>query len=166
MVRYTIEKCRYGQVLIAIKGSDVCFISLMDDDVSTSVEEFLQLFPKAIEENSDETVTKHFLKVLEAIESPDKACDISLDPGGTDFQNIVWNVLRNIPSGTTLNYSEVALQLGRPKSARAVAKACASNKIAILIPCHRIIRKNGELSGYRWGEDRKRAILDHESGKL
>jgi AraC family transcriptional regulator of adaptative response/methylated-DNA-[protein]-cysteine methyltransferase len=100
--------------------------------------------------------------VVGAIASPAAAGDIAIDPRGTSFQQVVWNALRMIPAGTTTTYSALARRIGRPAAVRAVAGACAANPIAILIPCHRVVRTDGGLSGYRWGVERKRALLERE----
>jgi len=134
----------------------------MDDDPNPSIDELLRYYPNSKEEYEDKDFLQEVKKVVFAINSPEYSNDIELDTNGSDFQNIIWGILRQIEVGYTMNYSEIAVKIGRPKSARAVARACASNKIAILVPCHRVIRKNGELSGYRWGEARKKAIIEHE----
>ena len=96
------------------------------------------------------------------ITNPDRALDLPLDIQGTAFQAQVWRALQKIPVGKTATYTEIAAALGRPKAVRAVARACAENKLALLVPCHRVIRRDGELGGYRWGLERKRALLARE----
>ena len=97
------------------------------------------------------------------VEDPEMGLDLPLDVRGTAFQHRVWDALRRIPAGSTASYAEIAEKIGAPRSARAVARACASNPIAVAIPCHRVVRSDGSLSGYRGGVERKRALLDKES---
>lgn len=162
MLSYVVKTCQYGQVLIGMKATKVCFISLGDDSQKI-VEDFLQLHPEAVEAHADQSISQLINCVIKAIESPHKDHNLMLDMRGTEFQKMVWVALQKIPAGKKLSYADVAQLIGRPNSIRAVATACASNNIAILIPCHRVIRKSGELSGYRWGVDRKRKILEYES---
>jgi len=102
-------------------------------------------------------------QIVASIESPGRGLDLPLDIRGTAFRRRVWQALREIPPGETVTYAELAARIGRPGSARAVAGACAANRIAVAIPCHRVIRGDGGLGGYRWGTERKRALLDRES---
>ncbi len=102
-------------------------------------------------------------KVIGFVEAPGTGLDLPLDVRGTAFQQRVWQALRKIPPGSTSTYAKIAQRIGAPKAMRAVAQACASNAIAVAIPCHRVVRSNGELSGYRWGVKRKRALLDREA---
>lgn len=104
-------------------------------------------------------------RVVAAIATPAAAGEIPIDPRGTSFQHVVWQALRLVPAGTTTTYSDVARRIGRPNAVRAVAGACAANPIAILIPCHRVVRRDGGLSGYRWGVERKRALLELERAR-
>ncbi|HPG89330.1 MAG TPA: methylated-DNA--[protein]-cysteine S-methyltransferase, partial [Hyphomicrobium sp.] len=103
------------------------------------------------------------LTKLGLIEAPETGLDLPLDMRGTAFQHRVWQALRKIPAGTTATYSDIAETIGMPKAVRAVAAACAANKIAVAIPCHRVVRSDGSLSGYRWGVERKRKLLDREA---
>ena len=102
-------------------------------------------------------------KVIELVEKPGTTCELPLDIRGTAFQQRVWNALRKIPSGSTASYAEIAKAIGTPKAVRAVAQACAANSVAVAIPCHRVIRTDGGLSGYRWGVARKQALLEREA---
>ena len=104
-------------------------------------------------------------RVIGFIESPTGELDLPLDPEGTDFQHRVWRALRNIPSGTTASYADIARRINAPKSVRAVAQACGANALALAIPCHRVVRSDGALSGYRWGAMRKRALLEREAAR-
>jgi AraC family transcriptional regulator, regulatory protein of adaptative response / methylated-DNA-[protein]-cysteine methyltransferase len=101
--------------------------------------------------------------VIRFIESPDRHLAMPLDLRGTDFQRAVWRALREIPAGSTASYTDIANRIGRPTSVRAVAQACAANPLAVVVPCHRVVRSDGELAGYRWGLERKRALLDLEA---
>jgi AraC family transcriptional regulator of adaptative response/methylated-DNA-[protein]-cysteine methyltransferase len=103
--------------------------------------------------------------VVEAVESPSAHLDLPLDVGGTAFQQRVWRALRKIPAGTTASYADIARRIDAPKSVRAVAQACGANTLALAIPCHRVVRSDGALSGYRWGVARKRALLDREAAR-
>src|SRR5690606_14894223 len=100
--------------------------------------------------------------VVAAVESPSRRVQMPLDPRGTPFQRLVWGELRRIPAGETASYAEVARRIGRPRSARAVARACGANPLAVVVPCHRVVGSDGALSGYRWGVERKRALLARE----
>ncbi len=102
-------------------------------------------------------------KVVGFVEAPALGLDLPLDVRGTAFQQRVWRALREIPAGSTASYTEIAERIGAPKSVRAVGQACASNAIAVAIPCHRVVRNDGALSGYRWGVERKRALLEREA---
>lgn len=104
-------------------------------------------------------------RVVGLIETPGIGVDLPLDVRGTAFQQRVWQALQKIPAGATVSYSEIARRIGAPRSARAVAAACAINKLAVAIPCHRVVRKDGSLSGYAWGVERKRALLDREASR-
>ena len=119
-------------------------------------------FPHAaieLKENDDDGLVA---KVVELIEHPEKAAELPLDVRGTDFQMRVWDALQKVPAGTTVSYTFLAEQIGAPNAARAVAQACAANPLAVAIPCHRAVCASGDLSGYRWGAERKRALLDRE----
>jgi AraC family transcriptional regulator of adaptative response/methylated-DNA-[protein]-cysteine methyltransferase len=104
-------------------------------------------------------------KVVGLIERPEQAVDLPLDIRGTAFQMRVWDALRNVPAGTTVSYAFLAAQIGAPKAARAVAQACAANPLAVAIPCHRVVRANGDLAGYRWGIEQKQVLLEREAKK-
>ena len=120
-------------------------------------------FRKAEFTGGDADFEKIFTKVVGFVETPKLGLDLPLDIRGTAFQQRVWQALREIPPGSTASYSEVAQRIGSPKSVRAVAGACAANPIAVAIPCHRVVRTDGNLSGYRWGIARKLALLDREA---
>jgi AraC family transcriptional regulator of adaptative response/methylated-DNA-[protein]-cysteine methyltransferase len=120
-------------------------------------------FPKAQLIGGDPAFERMVARVVGFVEAPAQGFDLPLDVRGTAFQQRVWQALCEIPSGSTASYAEIAERIGRPKAVRAVAQACASNGIAVAIPCHRVVRTDGALSGYRWGVERKRALLDREA---
>ena len=105
-------------------------------------------------------------KVIRFIDAPQSRPDLPLSIEGTAFQKTVWEALRAIPAGKTVSYAELAAKVGRPKAVRAVAGACAANRLAVVIPCHRVVRSDGNLSGYRWGMERKRALLEREASRV
>jgi AraC family transcriptional regulator, regulatory protein of adaptative response / methylated-DNA-[protein]-cysteine methyltransferase len=124
-----------------------------------------QMFPKAKISQADEQFTNWISQVVALIETPSRGLNLPLDVRGTAFQQRVWQALREIPAGQTMTYTEVAERIGAPTSVRAVAHACATNPAAVVIPCHRVIGKSGSLSGYRWGIERKRALLEREQAR-
>jgi AraC family transcriptional regulator of adaptative response/methylated-DNA-[protein]-cysteine methyltransferase len=158
-IHYVIAGCSLGQILIAWTKRGVCEVALADSarDLLSQLETH---FPKAVLQPSEET--RWVRAVIDAVEMAAPA-DIPLDIRGTAFQERVWRELRAIPVGETRSYSEIAEALGAPAAARAVARACASNTLAVVVPCHRAIRKDGALSGYRWGVERKRELLRREA---
>jgi AraC family transcriptional regulator of adaptative response/methylated-DNA-[protein]-cysteine methyltransferase len=149
-VRYTVGKSTLGCVLVASSARGVASI-LIGDNPRFLIEELRTSFPNAI------------LRAVELVEDPSIGFDLPLDVRGTPFQQKVWTALRTIPAGVTITYSELAARIGDPRAIRAVASACASNKLAVTIPCHRVLRNDGSLSGYRWGVARKRMLLDREA---
>jgi AraC family transcriptional regulator, regulatory protein of adaptative response / methylated-DNA-[protein]-cysteine methyltransferase len=129
---------------------------------AASIEALRLRFPGAILRQSDEALSETIGKLACAVDHPEDDSGLTLDMRGTDYEKRVWNVLREIPAGQTASYGDIAAKLGAPREAREVAEACAANTIAILIPCHRVVKKDGSLSGYRWGFRRKRALLERE----
>jgi len=127
------------------------------------VQELQDRFPDAHLVGSDAAFEDHVAKVVGFVEAPGTGLGLPLDIRGTAFEQRVWQALREIPPGTTASYGEIAERIGAPKSARAVARACAANVLAVAIPCHRVVRSDGALSGYRWGVARKRALLVREA---
>src|SRR5206468_10438401 len=140
----------------------VCAI-MLGDDPEALVRDLQDRFPKAQLLGGDEDFEHLVAKVVGFVEAPALGLDLPLDVQGTAFQQRVWQALRAIPTGTTASYTEIAERLGMPKAVRAVAQACASNTIAVAIPCHRVVRHDGTLAGYRWGVERKRVLLDREA---
>ena len=122
-------------------------------------------FPHAGFVEVEEGQSEVFAKVVRLVEQPARGLDVPLDIAGSDFQRRVWQAIETIPVGETASYAEVARRIGSPDAVRAVAQACASNAIAVAIPCHRVVRNDGGLSGYRWGVERKRALLDREAAR-
>lgn len=163
-IRFAIGKCSLGSVLVAASDNGVCSISL-GDDPNVLVRNLRDRFPRADLTGGDREFEKTVSQVVGFIEQPRKGFNLPMDVRGTAFQLRVWQALRQIPAGSTMSYSEIAERIGAPKSVRAVASACASNKIAVAIPCHRVLRNDGTISGYRWGVDRKRALLEKEAKK-
>lgn len=160
-IGYTITESYLGLVLVACTERGLCAVTLGDEpDVLTS--DLRRRFPKAecIERDPDsgETVKR----VIALLESPRTGFELPLDIQGSAFQQRVWMALRAVPPGSTVSYGEVAARIGNPRAVRAVATACAANSIAVVIPCHRVVRSNGDLAGYRWGIERKRALLERE----
>ncbi|WP_420960488.1 bifunctional DNA-binding transcriptional regulator/O6-methylguanine-DNA methyltransferase Ada [Brucella sp. IR073] len=162
-IKFAVGQCSLGAILVAATEKGVCAISL-GDDPDALVRELQDRFPKAELIGGDAEFEKTMAKVVGFVEAPDIGLDLPLDVRGTAFQERVWQALRNIPVGSTTSYTEIAERIGAPKAVRAVAGACAANKIAVAIPCHRVVRQDGDLSGYRWGVERKRALLQRERG--
>src|SRR5690606_2945176 len=137
----------------------------MGDDPDALLRDLQDRFPNAELIGGDEEFEATIAAVLALIEAPRTGLDLPLDIRGTAFQRRVWQALRQIPPGETVSYSEIARRIGAPQAVRAVAGACAANALAVVIPCHRVVRNDGSLSGYRWGIERKRTLLQRESGK-
>jgi AraC family transcriptional regulator of adaptative response/methylated-DNA-[protein]-cysteine methyltransferase len=161
-IRFAVGECSLGSVLVAASEKGVCAISL-GDDPGALVRDLQDQFPKARLIGGDKKFERMVAQVVGFIEAPKTGLDLPLDVRGTAFQQKVWRALREIPAGSTVSYTEVAERIGAPKAVRAVAQACASNHIAVAIPCHRVLRHDGNLSGYRWGVQRKSALLAREA---
>lgn len=161
-VRYTLTDCALGRCLVAESERGICAILLGDDD-ATLVAELHELFPAAQDEAADADFQQHVREVIAVINTRNTPLSLPLDIRGTAFQLQVWQVLRAIPCGKTVSYQQLASAIGKPKAVRAVASACGANKLAIVIPCHRVIRNDGALSGYRWGIARKAQLLQRET---
>jgi AraC family transcriptional regulator of adaptative response/methylated-DNA-[protein]-cysteine methyltransferase len=161
-VHFAIAESALGAVLVAQSPHGVCAI-LMDDDPHALRADLQGRFPKARLIEAEAELHSVIARVVAFIEDPAVGLDLPLDIRGTAFQQRVWQALREIPAGTTASYTEIAARLGSPRSVRAVAQACAANALAVAIPCHRVLRSDGGLSGYRWGVARKRELLERES---
>jgi AraC family transcriptional regulator of adaptative response/methylated-DNA-[protein]-cysteine methyltransferase len=161
---FAVGKCSLGSVLVARSERGICAI-LLGDSAHALTRDLQARFPLANITRGDAEFEQLLGKVIGLVESPECAMDLPLDIRGTAFQRRVWQALRKIPVGSTASYSDVAEQLGSAKLARAVAQACAANPLAVAIPCHRVVGKDGTLAGYRWGLDRKRRLLDREAKK-
>jgi AraC family transcriptional regulator of adaptative response/methylated-DNA-[protein]-cysteine methyltransferase len=161
-IRYAIEPCALGLVIVAATRKGVCAIEF-GESAPALVDRLRERFPKARFEPADAEFKDWIARVLGYLDQPRGALDLPLDVRGTVFQRRVWCALREIPAGQTASYAEIARRIGQPKSPRAVARACASNPVAVAIPCHRVVRSDGDLSGYRWGVERKAELLRRES---
>lgn len=161
-VRFGVGQCSLGAVLVAATPKGVCAI-LLGDDPEALVHDLQDRFPKARLIGGDHAFEQWMAQVIGLIEMPAQGLDLPLDVRGTAFQQRVWQALRAIPPGSTASYAEIAGRIGAPKAVRAVAQACAANALAVAIPCHRVVRSDGNLSGYRWGVARKRQLLEREA---
>ena len=157
-IRFAVGECSLGAILVAATDKGVCAITLGDDPAAL-VRALQDRFPKAELAGGDPAFEALVARVVGAVESPGEASALPLDIRGTAFQQRVWQALRAIPPGQTASYAQIAASIGKPEAVRAVAGACAANTLAIVIPCHRVIRTDGALSGYRWGVERKAALL-------
>ena len=161
-IRFAIGECSLGAILVACSERGVCAI-LLGDDANALARDLQDRFSQASLIGGDAEFERLVAQVVGFVEAPGLGLDLPLDVRGTAFQQRVWQALRKIPAGKTASYSDIAARIGSPKSIRAVAQACAANRLAVAIPCHRVVRNDGALSGYRWGVERKRALLDHEA---
>jgi AraC family transcriptional regulator of adaptative response/methylated-DNA-[protein]-cysteine methyltransferase len=159
-VRYVVRRCSLGHALVAWTERGVCEVGL-GDDAGELAAALRERFPQAEHARSD--LPSWIDRVLAAVDRP-QAIDVPLDIRGTAFQQRVWAALQRIPAGETRGYAQLARELGAPRAARAVARACASNRVAVLVPCHRVVAADGSLCGYRWKPERKRALLQREGG--
>jgi AraC family transcriptional regulator of adaptative response/methylated-DNA-[protein]-cysteine methyltransferase len=160
-IRFAVGECSLGSVLVAATGKGVCAIEF-GEDPEVLVRGLQDQFPNARLIGGDSEFEQLVAKVVGFIEAPAQRIDLPLDIRGTAFQQRVWRAIQKIPPGSTASYAELAKRIGRPRAVRAVAQACAGNSIALAIPCHRVVRRDGSESGYRWGVKRKRALLKRE----
>lgn len=161
-IRFAVGACTLGALLVAASDTGLCAIWL-GDAPAPLVRELQDRFAHAELIGGDAAFEQWMAQVVGFIDDPARGLDLPLDIRGTAFQQRVWDALRRIPPGQTLSYTELAARIGTPSATRAVASACAANQLAVAIPCHRIVRQDGSLSGYRWGVARKRALLDKEA---
>ncbi|MDQ2138760.1 bifunctional DNA-binding transcriptional regulator/O6-methylguanine-DNA methyltransferase Ada [Alcaligenaceae bacterium B3P038] len=161
-IRFAVGQCNLGAILVAQSQHGICAIFL-GPEPDTLVRDLQDQFPKARLIGGDGTFERLIAEVVGFIEAPAIGLNLPLDVRGTAFQQRVWQALREIPPGRTASYTDIAQRIGQPKAVRAVAQACAANRLAVAIPCHRVVRRDGDLSGYRWGVERKRELLQREA---
>lgn len=161
-IRFAVGECSLGSILVAATDKGVCAIQF-GDDPDALVRNLQDAFSKAKLVGGDAAFEQLVAKVVGFIEAPQHGLDLPLHVRGTAFQQKVWRALRKIRPGTTASYAAIAERIGEPKAVRAVAQACGANPVAVAIPCHRVVRRDGALSGYRWGVERKRALLEKEA---
>jgi AraC family transcriptional regulator of adaptative response/methylated-DNA-[protein]-cysteine methyltransferase len=161
-LRFAVGQSSLGAILVASSAKGVAAI-LMSDDPDALLRDLQDRFPRARLIGGDPDYERLVAQVVGFVEAPQIGLDLPLDIRGTAFQQRVWQALREIPSGRTASYAEIARKIGAPKAVRAVAGACAANNLAVAIPCHRVVRNDRALSGYAWGVDRKRALIEREA---
>jgi AraC family transcriptional regulator of adaptative response/methylated-DNA-[protein]-cysteine methyltransferase len=162
VIRFAVGEASLGAVLVAATDKGVCAITL-GDDPDVLVRDLQDRFPRAELKGGDAEFERMVAEVVGLVEAPGQRLDLPLDIRGTAFQQKVWAALQAIPPGKTATYTEIARAIGQPTAVRAVAQACGANPLAIAIPCHRVVRSDGDLSGYRWGVERKRKLIDREA---
>jgi len=160
-IRTALADCPFGRLLVGATETGVCFLGFAEPD-DALLGDLLRRFPRATLVRDDAGLAATVRTVLDFIEEPKVALDLPLDLRGTAFQVRVWEALRKIPPGETRSYGELASMIGAPRSVRAVARSCATNPVSLAVPCHRIISSDGDLTGYRWGVPRKKALLEKE----
>jgi AraC family transcriptional regulator of adaptative response/methylated-DNA-[protein]-cysteine methyltransferase len=163
-ILFTLGDSSLGRVLVARSARGLCAIFLGEDD-DVLVRDLRARFPGAALREDGAALASAAAEVIATVETPSRGAEIPLDLRGTEFQQRVWQALREIPAGETASYTEIASRIGRPGSVRAVGGACAANPLAIVVPCHRALRSDGALAGYRWGVERKRALLAREAAR-
>jgi len=161
-IRFAVAQCSLGALLVAQSARGICAI-LLGDDADALTRDLQDRFPNADLLGGDGDFENIVARVVGFVEAPRNGLDLPLDIRGTAFQQRVWEALRKIPAGETASYAEIAARIGAPQAVRAVAGACAANALAVAIPCHRVIKRDGAVSGYRWGVERKRALLEREA---
>jgi AraC family transcriptional regulator of adaptative response/methylated-DNA-[protein]-cysteine methyltransferase len=160
-IRYAVGKSSLGNILVASTERGVCAIFL-DDDAESMVTELKRRFPKAEIKPGGADFKETVAKVVAFSEAPKNGLDLPLDLQGTAFQQRVWNALREIPAGETRTYGQIAKKIGKPDAVRAVGTACGANHVSLIVPCHRVVGSTGALTGYRWGVERKKTLLERE----
>lgn len=163
VIRFAVAECSLGPILVAQSDRGICAITL-GDDPDALVRELQDRFPRAELVGADAAFESRVAQVVGLVEDPSVGLELPLDIRGTAFQERVWQALREVPAGSTVSYTELAGRIGKPAAVRAVAGACAANHLAVVVPCHRVVRRDGDLSGYRWGVERKRELLRRERG--
>ena len=161
-IRFAVGECSLGSILVAATARGVCAVTLGDDPEALA-HELEDRFPRAELVGGDGEFESVVARIIGLVEAPVLGLELPLDIRGTTFQRRIWRALREVPAGTTVSYSEIADRVGSPKAARAVACACAANPLAVAVPCHRVVRNDGKLGGYRWSVARKRALLAREA---
>ena len=161
-IRFAVGQCSLGAILVAESERGICAI-LMGDDPDALVQDLQKRFPNAALTGDDAQFAQRVAQVVGLVEAPGLGIDLPLDIRGTAFQERVWQALLAIPPGTTISYAELAERIGSPAAVRAVARACGANWLAVAIPCHRVVRRNGDPAGYRWGVERKQTLLKREN---
>jgi len=161
-IRFAVGQTSLGAILVASSTKGIASI-LLGDDPDELVRNLQERFATARLIGADRDYESLVARVVGFVDTPGSGLDVPLDVRGTAFQRRVWQKLQEIPVGKKVTYAEVARRIGLPKAVRAVAGACAANKLAVVIPCHRVVRTDGSLSGYAWGVERKRALLDREA---
>jgi len=164
-IRFATGRCTLGVILAAASPRGLCAV-LLGDEPGALVHDLAQRFPRARLHPDKHALAQQLAQLVARVDQPrpHPGAELPLDLHGTAFQQRVWKALCRIPAGSTATYAEIARQIGAPRAVRAVAQACAANALAVAIPCHRVVRSDGQLSGYRWGVERKRALLDREAG--
>ncbi|MFT3803718.1 MAG: bifunctional DNA-binding transcriptional regulator/O6-methylguanine-DNA methyltransferase Ada [Burkholderiaceae bacterium] len=160
-IRFAVGLCSLGSILVACSPAGVCAI-MLGDDPQALIDDLQRRFSNAALIGADAGFERWVAEIVGLVEAPSLGTTLPLDVRGTAFQQRVWQALREIPPGQTITYAQLAQRIGEPRAVRAVAQACAANPLAVAIPCHRVIRTDGGLSGYRWGVERKRALLSRE----
>ena len=161
-ISWATENTPLGRLLVAATSRGLCFVSLGESDAELE-ERLAREFPRALRARDDAGLRRQVQAVVARIAGRAPNDELPLDIQATAFQRLVWEELRRVPAGTTVSYSELARRIGRPEAVRAVARAVASNRLAVVVPCHRVVQKNGDLGGYRWGAERKQRLLEAEA---
>lgn len=160
-IHYAIGQCQHGALLIAKDTSGICAIFIADhpDDLRADIK---AAFPKSRLIDATVALRSELAQVTQFVDEPNAMVQLDLSIGGSPFQQRVWTALARIPAGATRSYTQVAIEIGAPNAVRAVASACAANLLAVAVPCHRVVRSNGAISGYRWGRKVKEGLLARE----
>jgi AraC family transcriptional regulator, regulatory protein of adaptative response / methylated-DNA-[protein]-cysteine methyltransferase len=161
-IQFVIATSSFGLVLVARSAKGICAV-LFGNDHRALQRDLRRRFPDAALTDGEGTLGALAAEVIAFVDSPRRGFDVPLDMRGTAFQRTVWQALREIPAGSTASYSDIASRIGAPTAAKEVAEACAANALAVIVPCHRVVKKDGSVSGYRWGVERKRALLAREA---